>query len=69
MKINQIMKEIDTVSKGIKQTYKTVSMINKGLNSLKIEKDTIALFDGNTDKLNDLKKKFMDLENALKAFK
>lgn len=63
------MKEIDTVSKGAKQTYKTVCMINKGLNSLKIEKDTIALFDGNTNKLNDFKKKFMDLENALKAFK
>jgi uncharacterized phage infection (PIP) family protein YhgE len=69
MKINQIMKEIDTVSKGAKQTYKTVSMLNKALKNLKIEKDTIALFDGNTTKLDDFKKKFMDLENALKAFK
>ena len=69
MKINQIMKEIDTVSKGAKQTYKMVCMLNKALKNLKIEKDTIALFDGNTTKLDDFKKKFMDLENALKAFK
>lgn len=68
MKINQIMKEIDTVSKGAKQTYKMVCMLNKGLNSIKIDKDVIALFDGNTNKLDDFKKKFMDLENALKAF-
>jgi hypothetical protein len=65
--INQIPKQLETVQKSLKDSYKNLVDLNKSLNAVQLNESVIKnLFGGDLKKFESMKKKMGDLEKTLK---